>query len=342
MLNLNFNILNSKLNEQPRGVFEGLVSASFVLYGGGGGGASNGIGGGGGGAGMVVSGALHIARDGVYTVIVGGGASASAFVPNTTANKGGDSWIYGWTQDTFTTMSVKAGGGFCGGFVSGTLDNDQYRNGGSSGDGYIYFRAGVSSSFPALAGTAYDPNNLAAGGGGGSAGRGNENRGGVTGNGGNGKMISGSNFQTFGYYEALPIGPGADDPEWIAAASSSLGAAGGGGGGQISADAGGIGGQFGGGNGNAVPPYDTTYATAYYPGAGGGGKNYQGGGEAGNGADGRAYLIYCGVPKLQITNGSTIYNAQFNRTVHIFEKGTGSFVFTNQYWQTPGCGYPYP
>lgn len=79
MLNLNLNTLSSKLTEQQRGVFTGLVSASFVLYGGGGGGSTNNGGGGGGGAGMVVSGALHIVPNVTYNVIVGSGASASFF-----------------------------------------------------------------------------------------------------------------------------------------------------------------------------------------------------------------------------------------------------------------------
>jgi hypothetical protein len=336
MLNLNLNTLSSKLTEQPRGVFQGLVSASFVLYGGGGAGGINEFDGGGGGAGMVVSGSIHVAPNVTYDVIVGAGGSGSI----SSAFNGEDSFIYGFTQLPSIPMSAKAGGGKAGPVAAG--QGDDARKGGDSGDGYVYLRPDVSSSYPAFLGglSAFQQSggfspNFAAGGGAGS-GQNGENgvaapagAGGNSGDGGNGALVASSSLQTFGYYSSSYVtsytGPGE-----IAIA---LGAAGGGAGGSSPTAVVGAGGFFGGGSSNA-PTFERI---GFGPGAGGCGSFSTGGG-SGNGGDGRCFLIYCGVPKMDVTNATTTYDTVHNRTIHIFNKGTGSFYFDfEKYGALEGC-----
>jgi hypothetical protein len=336
MLNLNLNTLSSKLTEQQRGAFTGLVSASFVLYGGGGAGGINNFDGGGGGAAMVVSSSIHIVPNVTYDVIVGAGGSGSV----STAFDGEDSFLYGFMQLPSIPMSAKAGGGKAGPVATGSSDNA--RKGGNSGDGYVYLRPGVSSSYPAFLGGngafqqagGFAPN-YAAGGGAGS-GQNGENgvaapagAGGNSGDGGTGALVISSSFQTFGYYSSSYVTsytPGGE-------IQFALGAAGGGGGGSSTTAVIGAGGLFGGGSSNA-PGFELI---AFGPGAGGGGSLHTGG-ASGNGGDGRCFLIYCGVPKMDVTNATTTYDTVHNRTIHIFNKGTGSFYFDfEKYGAIEGC-----
>jgi hypothetical protein len=337
MLNLNLNTLSSKLTEQQRGAFTGLVSASFVLYGGGGPGGINANGGGGGGAGMVVSGSIHMVPNVTYTVIVGAGSSGSI---SGTLTKGEDSFLYGFNQLASIPMSVKAGGGQPGATSGG---GSSALDGGASGDGYLYLAPGVSSSYPSKAGGLGNITSdtfgtyYAAGGGGGSTQVGEDGvsgpsgTGGNAGNGGSGSLLISSSLQTFGYYSSSYVTsytPGA--PSGI---SYALGAAGGGAGGTALTAISGQGGFYGGGAANA-PLFERL---GWGPGAGGGGSYYTGGG-SGNGGDGRCWIIYCGVPKMDVTNATTTYDAVHNRTIHIFNKGTGSFYFNfEKYGAIEGC-----
>jgi hypothetical protein len=325
MLNLNLNTLSSKLTEQQRGAFTGLVSASFVLYGGGGAGDNTGLDSGGGGAAMVVSGSIHMVPNLTYTVIVGGGNSASIW--NGTPVQAQSSWIYGSNQLTSIPFTASAGGGFNGGRETGSL-NDYFRNGGNSGAGFVYFRPGVTSSYSAYIGGVYGglPGKSAAGGAG-SGQNGANGTGTLAGAGGNGYQTISSSLQTFGYYSSSIV---ADAPSPILPLSVALGAAGGGMGGtkdlQPSITA-----FFGGGNA------DQEYNDAYGPGSAGCGVPYFGA-PAGNGGDGRCFIIYCGVPKMDVTNATTTYDAVHNRTIHIFSKGTGSFYFDfEKYGALEGC-----
>jgi hypothetical protein len=336
MLNLNLNTLSSKLTEQPRGIFQGLVSASFVLYGGGGAGGINNFCGGGGGAGMVVSGSIHIVPNVTYDVIVGAGGSGS--IANT-ALDGEDSFLYGFMQLPSIPMSAKAGGGKAGPVADG--QGDDARKGANSGDGYVYLRPGVSSSYPAFLGGASAfasqlgrPSQLASGGGAGSGQNGGDgiqvfNGFGQGGPGGNGALVASSSLQTFGYYSSSYVTsytPGGE-------IEFALGAAGGGGGGSSLTAPTGPGGFYGGGDTNA-PSFERI---GWGPGAGGCGSFYTGGG-SGNGGDGRCFLIYCGVPKMDVTNATTTYDAVHNRTIHLFNKGTGSFYFDfEKYGTLEGC-----
>lgn len=333
MLNLNLNTLSSKLTEQQRGVFTGLVSASFVLYGGGGPGGYNNNGGGGGGASMVVSSSFHVVPNVTYTVIVGAGASGS--ISPGSLPKGEDSFLYGFNRLASIPMSAKAGGGNPGAVSGG---GSAALDGGASGDGYLYLAPGVSSSYTSKAGGLGNITSdtfgtyYAAGGGGGSSQPGQN---GVarsrTGAGGNGAAVISSSLQTFGYYSSsLVTSYDGDNSQFLATA---LGAAGGGGGGIPPGGGVGAGGFFGGGSQNA-PTFERI---AWAPGAGGGG-NFSTGGPSGNGADGRCWIIYCGVPKMDVTNATTTYDPVHNRTIHIFNKGTGSFYFSfEKYGAIPGC-----
>lgn len=306
MLNLNLNTLSSKLTEQPRGVFQGLVSASFVLYGGGGAGSPLGNGGGG-GAGMVVSSSFHVVPNASYTVIVGAGGSGSVTYP---VFNGEDSFLYGFNQLTSIPMSAYAGGG---GAANG-------KTGGNSGNGYVYLRPGVSSSYSSYPGALDYLSTDAGGGGGGSA-----ESGSIYGNGGDGALVASSSLQTFGYYSSSFVTSYTPDTD-IAFA---LGAAGGGAGGGNFAG----GGFWGGGDGNA-PTFERI---GWGPGGGGSGTPSLGG-ASGNGGDGRCFLIYCGLPKMDVTNATTTYDTVHNRTIHIFNKGTGSFYFDfEKYGSIEGC-----
>jgi hypothetical protein len=276
---------------------------------------------------MVVSGSIHIVPNVTYDVIVGAGGSGS--IANT-ALDGEDSFLYGFMQLPSIPMSAKAGGGKAGPVASGT--GDDARKGGNSGDGYVYLRPGVSSSYPAFLGGnggfeqsgGFGPN-FAAGGGAGS-GQNGENgvagrsgTGANSGDGGRGALVASSSLQTFGYYSSSYVTSYAGGDGQIAFA---LGAAGGGGGGSSPTAVVGAGGLFGGGSSNA-PSFERI---GWGPGAGGGGSFSTGGG-SGNGGDGRCFLIYCGVPKMDVTNATTTYDNVHNRTIHIFNKGTGSFYF---------------
>lgn len=312
MLNLNLNTLSSKLYEQPRGVFTGLVSASFVLYGGGGAGSpvqtfpSPGAGGGGGAA-MVVSSSFHVVPNVTYTVVVGSGGSGSLSIPSF---DGEDSFLYGFNQLDSIPLTAKAGGGQA---ASGST-------GGNSGDGYVYLRPGVSSSYSSYTG-ALGVSSLATGGGG----AGSANSGSTLGVGGDGALVASSSFQTFGYYSSSFVTSYTPD----ANLSFALGAAGGGAGGNN----GGGGGFFGGGDTNA-PGFQRL---GFGPGAGGQGTG-DSGGASGNGGDGRCFIIYCGAPKMDVTNATTTYDEVHNRTIHIFNKGTGSFYFDfEKYGAILGC-----
>jgi hypothetical protein len=340
MLNLNLNTLSSKLTEQPRGVFQGLVSASFVLYGGGGAGGINELDGGGGGAGMVVSSSIHIVPNVTYNVIVGAGGSGSL----TTAFNGEDSFIYGFTQLPSIPMSAKAGGGKAGPVASGSVDDA--RKGGNSGDGYVYLRPGVSSSYPAFLGGngdfeqsgGFGPN-FAAGGGAGSGENGENGvagrpgTGANSGDGGDGALVISSSLQTFGYYSSSLVTSYSGYDELNNPIDTALGAAGGGAGGSSATATTGLGGNWGGGDENA-PFFERI---AWGPGAGGCGSFSTGGG-SGNGGDGRCFLIYCGLPKMDVTNATTTYDTVHNRTIHLFNKGTGSFYFDfEKYGAIEGC-----
>ena len=333
MLNLNLNTLSSKLTEQQRGVFTGLVSASFVLYGGGGGGTTNDGGGGGGGAGMVVSGALHIVPNVTYNVIVGSGASASLF--NSSSNnptKAESSWMYGSNIVSTNPFTASAGGGFCAGTGSaGPSGTWAYRAGGASGDGFVYLSPSVSSSYPSYTG---GPVNLTSGLAGGGAGSGQNGFSGSIGEGGSGSLIISSSFQTFGYYSAsIVVSPYSGSDGTIEYA---LGAAGGGGGARLSLSTEPAGGFFG-GSGQAGSPGGFNTPNGFGPGGGGAGLGF-GGAPAGNGGDGRAYIIYCGLPKMDVTNATTTYDTVHNRTIHVFNKGTGSFQFNfEKYGSVEGC-----
>lgn len=328
MLNLNINTLYSKLNEQPRGVFTPLISASFVLIGGGGGG-SNTTGGGGAGAGCVVSGSFNMVVGYTYTVIVGSANSASIY--GGTEIKAEDSWIFGYNNNEFTSSTVKAGGGYNGGRAAGP---QAFRNGGNSGNGFYYIAPNQSQSFSSFTGgnynsqgTAPQPTYYAAGGGAGSSQNGEDGfSGGGAGDGGNGFPIISSSFQTYGYYSSSCVTPPICDP--IGKQATSLGAAGGGCGGSDVAASAGNGGFYGGGN----EGYN-----AYGPGSGGAGSGI--GFQATNGGDGTAVIVYCGRPKMNITNGTTTYDSANDRTIHTFNKGTGSFVYDAEYITIPGCGY---
>ena len=339
MLNLNLNTLSSKLTEQQRGAFTGLVSASFVLYGGGGAGGINNFDGGGGGAGMVVSSSFHVVPNVTYDVIVGAGGSGSV----STAFNGEDSFLYGFNQLPSIPMSAKAGGGNAGPVAAGQTDDA--RKGADSGNGYVYLRPGVSSSYPAFLGGlsgfqqsgGFGPN-FAAGGGAGS-GQNGENgvagpagTGANSGDGGDGALVISSSFQTFGYYSSSYVTSYTPEVE-AAEIAFVLGAAGGGAGGSSTTAIAGASGLYGGGAGNA-PGFERL---GYGPGAGGGGSYYTGGG-SGNGGDGRCFLIYCGVPKMDVTNATTTYDVVHNRTIHLFNKGTGSFYFDfEKYGSVEGC-----
>ena len=334
MLNLNLNTLSSKLTEQQRGAFTGLVSASFVLYGGGGPGGTSGAngGGGGGGAGMAVSGALQMVPNQLYTVIVGAGSSGSI---SGTLTKGEDSWIYGYTQFASQPMTVKAGGGQPG----STLTGGNVNNGGASGDGYLYFRAGVSSSYPANGGgtgsiisDTFGTYYAGGGGAGSTQVGGNGSAQAFNGNGGSGSLVISSSLQTYGYYSSSYVTSyNGDNSQFIATA---LGAAGGGAAGTtVASPTTGVGGFYGGGDQNA-PGFERL---GWGPGAGGGG-GFHTGGTSGNGGDGRCFLIYCGLPKMDVTNATTTYDAVHNRTIHLFNKGTGSFYFDfEKYGAIEGC-----
>jgi hypothetical protein len=307
MLNLNLNTLSSKLTEQQRGAFTGLVSASFVLYGGGGAG-SPASKGGGGGASMVVSSSFHVVPNVTYTVMVGAGGSGSVAYP---VLNGEDSFLYGFNQLASIPLSAKAGGG---GAANG-------QTGGPSGDGYVYLRPGVSSSYSGYPGAPAELSAAAGGGGGGSAANGL-----ISGDGGSGALVASSSLQTFGYYSSSYVTSYIQTPLQI---SYALGAAGGGAGGGNP----GGGGFFGGGAGNA-PGFERL---GFGPGAGGQGTPLTGG-SSGNGGDGRCFLIYCGVPKMDVTNATTTYDAVHNRTIHLFNKGTGSFYFDfEKYGAIEGC-----
>lgn len=331
MLNLNLNTLSSKLTEQPRGVFTGLISASFVLYGGGGGGSTNNGGGGGGGAGMVVSGALQIVPNVTYNVIVGSGASASLFNSSSNnPNKAETSWMYGSNIVSANPFTASAGGGFCAGTGSaGPSGTWAYRTGGASGAGFVYLSPSVSSSYPSYAGGAV---NLTSGLSGGGAGSGQNGYPGDIGVGGSGSLIISSSFQTYGYYSSsVVVSPYSGSDGTIGYA---LGAAGGGAGARLTFSTEPAGGFFGGGT---QIPLAAFGSNGYGPGAGGAGLGY-GGAPAGNGGDGKAYIIYCGAPKMDVTNATTIYDTRLNTTVHIFNKGTGSFNFNfEKYGSIPGC-----
>lgn len=227
-------------------------------------------------------------------------------------------------------FTASAGGGFCAGTGSaGPSGTWGYRAGGASGDGFVYLSPSVSASYPSYTGGAVNLTSGLAGGGAGSAQNGYP---GEIGEGGSGSLIISSSLQTFGYYSAsVVVAPYSGSDGTIGYA---LGAAGGGGGARLSLSTEPAGGFFGGGT---QIPLAAFGSNGFGPGAGGAGLGF-GGAPAGNGGDGRAYIIYCGLPKMDVTNATTTYDTVHNRTIHVFDKGTGSFQFNfEKYGSIEGC-----
>lgn len=317
-LNINSNTLYTIFRGE-RGIYQPLVSASVFLYGGGGDGrgvtAVSGSGGGG-GAGSVISGSIQIVPYMINTVVVGGGASGSA--------NGNPTYFEGFTDDEFTRVSAIANGGSTSTGING---------GGNGGGNFAY--PSFTQSFSAYSGgtgtnaVGTDGNLYIAGGGGAGSAQNGENSTFAQpalqgGNGGNGVTAS---IETFGTPIDTEIG--------------ALGAAGGGGAGAgvitstgVSSEAGNVpsGGFYGGlpGANPALPRF----------GAGGGGGYWVTGipaYEPTSGSDGAFIIVYCGEPKLEITNGNTVYDSGSNSTYHILNKGTGSFSFAPQFLNVPQC-----
>ena len=329
MLNLNLNTLSSTLTEQPRGIFSPRFSASFFLYGGGGHGGNIGAQysvGGGGGAGMVVSGSITFVPYLEYTTTIGTGSQS-------VSGSAGFSVMEGW--DFSETRPIKA---YAGGGQNGSGDFGA-NNGGDSGDGYYQTPEGTAS-YSAYNGGAATSANLAGaiysagGGGAGSAMNGIDGvigqnpQGNISGGGGSGSLA------TIETYDPSVVAPGPS----VQILSGSIGAAGGGTGGgpgQNDLPFGVVGprGFYGGGS-VANTPFD---ASGFSYGAGGAGASISATTPAGKGYQGTLIITYCGEPKLDITNGTTTFDG--TNTVHIFNTGSGTFVYANHYLNIPVCAY---
>lgn len=331
MLNLNLNTLSSKLTEQPRGIFSPRFSASFFLYGGGGHGGpavddvnpGTAAIGGGGGAGMVVSGSITFVPYLEYTTTIGTGSQSIS-------GSAGFSVMEGW--DFSETRPIKA-------YSAGGKNGEEKGEGGDSGDGYYQTPEGTAS-YSAYTGGSRVVQNLsgdiycAAGGGAGSAMNGvngtvSQSPGGnISGGGGSGSLA------TIETYDPSVVAPGPA----IQILSGSIGAAGGGTGGgpgQNGLAFGNVGprGFYGGGS-VANTPFD---ASGFSYGAGGAGASISATTPAGKGYQGTLIITYCGEPKLDITNGTTTFDG--TNTVHIFNTGSGTFVYANHYLNIPVCAY---
>lgn len=309
MLNLNFNTIDS-IREKRGGPIRYSFPATIYLLGGGGGGESGtgitGRGGGGGGASAFVSASILIAPNVTYNIQIGnkGTGSLGGFTPT----KGGDSFIYGYTDDYNTPVTMSAQGGYPG---SGGA-------GGNSGSGSIEYTT-TTINFPSFNGGALV--NASAGGyfyqatGGGA---------GSSQNGQNGLILPPS--------EAGDGGSGGGIPNYSTHA-------GGGGGGADSTPSSfrGVGKDGGGNGGTDLEP--GTAASSYGSGGGGSGANGEGGG---NGAEGTAFIIYdfntgeeySDGKDVSVTNGTIIENGS-GKTVIRFNVGNGTFRFTAPYPYVP-------
>lgn len=331
MLNLNLNTISSKLSEQPRGIFSPRFSASFFLYGGGGNGGpavdtvnpTVGAIGGGGGAGMVVSGSISFVPYLEYTTTIGTGSQSIS-------GSAGFSQMEGY--DFNETRPIKA-------YAAGGKNGEEQGVGGDSGDGYYQTPEGTASYSAYIGGTRTLVNlagdlYCAAGGGAGSAMNGVNGTASqtpsanISGGGGSGSLAT---IETYDPSVAAP-GP------FGQILSGSIGAAGGGTGGgpgQNGLAFGEVGPRGFYGGGTSVPDEAGIGTNAFSYGAGGAGASISATSVAGKGYEGTLIITYCGEPKLDIINGTTSFDG--TNTVHIFNTGSGTFVYANHYLNIPVC-----
>jgi len=317
MLNLNFNI-NKAIggNGDCIGVLKYNYSASILVVGGGGGGAT-GIpriipdtyrAGGGGGGGAVYNDDISIVPNVTYTVVVGSGGVGGGGIGSASFGVNGQSSSFFGYDDLFNNqLNIIAGGGFGGEYGNGTIGGVGGNSGNLIINNIIVSASKTGGTGGASQGGAGGGASLLANGGAGDAA-----------NGGNGGVaVSSSMF-------ALPSssfggggGGGAKTPLGAAGFPNPVG----------DSQSAGFGGGVGGPDGNQ----SGDNARKYGGGGGGGASADSGGGYAtgGNGYDGIVAIKYAGEPKAIVTNATTITEGGY--TTHIFNPGTGSFLYTIPY-----------
>jgi hypothetical protein len=276
-------------------------SASFsAIAGGAGGGAGDGVSpGAGGGSGAAYTASLNILPNKLYNVVIGNSGSAGQNGQSTELTI----WDSGFIYEIPITVSLQ------GGLTPTNV------NGGNQGTGSFIVNGSPSNLVTFLGGTGLGPQNI-----GGTLYTGTGGGAGVRANGENGIITPPANSGDGGL--------GSEESGLFAA----LGGGGGGGADKrnnINSSRG-IGGIPYGGAGGGTDTNQQGFPATGYGAGGGGGTSTNTGGPMLGGAGSRGTLIiryYGSGSKLTTTNATTTYVPEGNYTEHIFNVGTGSFIY---------------